>query len=394
MIPRAITERLIYFTSKYPVVTLTGPRQAGKTTLLKTSFPAYKYVSLEDPDVLQMAKDDPRLFIRNYPDKTIIDEAQKFPELFSYLQTHIDNAEKEGMYILSGSHNFLLMESISQSLSGRTAILKLLPFSYDELSRCKMTKSSLDETIFTGTYPRIFNKSLLPTEFYPFYLQTYLERDIRLLKNISDISLFVRFLKLCSGRVGQLLNLSNLANECGISQPTAKAWLSVLEASYVIYLLKPYHKNFNKRLVKSPKLYFYDTGLACSLLGLSSHDQLYSHYMRGALFENWTIMEYVKHYYNKAKEPEIYFWRDNTGNEIDLLAEENTKLIAYEIKSGMTINPNSYKGLNYWKKLTGSPDDQLAVIYGGDISMETKFGKLIGWRDWGEDQGFGDSGTP
>jgi hypothetical protein len=382
MISRDITGKLHYFTEKYPVVTLTGPRQSGKSTLLKNSFPNYHYISLEDPDTLLIVEEDPRLFLRNYPDKTIIDEAQRFPGLFSYLQTHVDVANKEGMYILSGSHNFLLMEKISQTLAGRTAILKLLPFSYNELVNHKIDPQSLDKLIYTGSYPRIYDKNLHPEEFYPYYIQTYIERDIRQLKNVSDISLFIRFVKLCAGRIGQLLNISGLANECGISQPTAKAWLSLLETSYVIYMLKPHYRNFNKRLVKNPKLYFYDTGLACSLLGLHNEDQLNTHYLKGYLFENWVIMEYQKQCYNNATEPELFFWRDNIGNEIDLLIEKNNELKAVEIKSGLTPGPDFFKGLLYWQKLSSCSNEQLSVVYGGEMSGITKNGLLLSWKDW------------
>ncbi len=380
MINRSITEKLRYFSTKYPVVTITGPRQSGKSTLIKNTFPDYNYITLEDPDILLMIKDDPRLFLKNFPDTTIIDEAQRFPEIFSYLQGHIDKSSKNGMYILSGSHNFLLMEGISQTLAGRTAILKLLPLSYRELELNDIAINDIDTLIYSGLYPRIFDQSLQPEEFYPFYIQTYIERDVRMLKNISDLNLFVRFIKLCAGRIGQLLNLSAISNECGISQPTAKSWLSTLEASYIIYLLKPHHKNFNKRLVKTPKLYFYDTGLACSLLGLRSPEQLRTHYLRGELFENYIITECLKSWFNDVKEPDFYFWRDNTGNEVDLLIEDASSLKAIEIKSGATFREDFFKGVSYWKKLSNNKDN--SVVYGGNLSMTTKYGKLVSWKDW------------
>ena len=382
MIYRDITEKLIYYTGKYPVVTLTGPRQSGKSTLLKNSFPEYKYVSLEDPDILLRIEEDPRLFLQNYPDKTIIDEAQRFPDLFSYLQGHVDNVNKTGMYILSGSHNFLLMEKISQTLAGRTAILKLLPFSYNELGNAKFEFQLADELIHKGSYPRIYDKTLEPDEFYPFYIQTYIERDIRQLKNVSDMNLFLRFVKLCAGRTGQLLNTSALANECGISQPTAGAWLSLLEASFIIYLLRPHFRNFNKRLVKTPKLYFYDSGLACSLLGIKSVEQLNMHYLKGELFENFIIAEHLKNCYNNALDPNIYFWRDNIGNEIDLIIEKGNKTEVVEIKSGLTANDNFFRNLRYWQKLTSTPESLLSVVYGGENSLRMKNGNLVSWKDW------------
>jgi uncharacterized protein len=382
MIERTIIQQLRYYVSKYPVVTLTGPRQSGKTTLLKYCFPDYNYVSFEDPDLLLMVKEDPRLFLRQYNDKTIIDEAQRFPELFSYLQAIVDKEGKEGMYILSGSQNFLLLEKISQSLAGRTAILKLLPFSYAEIRTYLPELPSIDSQIHTGGYPRIYEKNLKSKEFYPFYIQTYIERDVRQLQNIDDLNQFVKFVKLCAGRVGQLLNLSSIANDCAISQPTAKAWLSILEASFIVFLLKPYHRSFNKRLVKTPKLYFYDTGLVCSLLGINEYPQIINHYMRGELFENWVITEFLKKKFNEVEEPLVYFWRDNIGNEIDLIVEDGTGLNAYEIKSGSTYRQDYFKGLTYWKKLAPDINENTSVIYGGDKTMETVNGMLISWNDW------------
>ena len=253
-------------TTLYPVVLLTGPRQSGKTTLLREKFAEYQYVSLEDLDNRAFALDDPRGFLGTYPDKTIIDEAQYAPNLFSYLQTHIDLVNKEGMYILSGSQNFQLMQQISQSLAGRVAILELLPFSREELKTVNMLPQTVEDEMFMGSYPRLFDKGIPPTEYYPYYIKTYVERDVRQLKNVGDLGLFVKFIKLCAGRIGQLLNYSSLANDCGIAVSTAQSWLSLLETSYIVHLLRPDFNNFSKRLIKSPKLYFYDTGLACSLL--------------------------------------------------------------------------------------------------------------------------------
>jgi predicted AAA+ superfamily ATPase len=381
MIQRSIEDKLQYFATKYPIVTVTGPRQSGKTTLIKSAFPTYDYINFEDPDVLHMAKDDPRLFLKQYSSHAIFDEVQRIPELFSYLQNHLDSHNQEGMFILSGSQNFLLMEKISQSLAGRTAILKLLPFSKTEISYTSQKFDSPDSLIFKGGYPRLYDKDIAPAEFYPFYIQTYIERDVRQLQNITNMDNFVRFVKLCAGRIGQLLNLSSIANECGITQPTAKAWLSVLETSYIIYLLKPYHKNYNKRLVKTPKLYFYDTGIASSLLGIKDHQQLFTHYLRGGLFENWVITELIKEAYNNAEVPSIYFWRDNIGNEIDLLIEKGNLIDTYEIKSSATFNASFFKGLKYWNKITG---EELpgTVVYGGDKSQITPHGKLISWKEW------------
>lgn len=377
MIERTIKGKLTELVGKYPVVTLTGPRQSGKSTLLCNTFSNYAYVSLEDPDMRDFAATDPRNFIATYPDKTIIDEAQRVPQLFSYLQTHIDREGREGMYLLAGSHNFLLMESVNQSLAGRTAVMKLLPFSTEELRNGGAMPSSIDELIFNGAYPRLYDKRIKPTDFYPYYIQTYVERDVRLLKNIGDLSRFTRFIKLCAGRIGQLLNLSSLANECAISVSTATAWLSVLEASYICYLLKPDFNNFAKRLVKTPKLYFYDTGLACSLLDIRTSEQVSTHFLRGGLFENLVINEFIKRGYNIGNAPQLTFWRDSTGNEIDLLKTEGTEQWAYEIKSGATFSKDYFKGLKKWVALSHTPTERCKVIYAGSQLMRTQHGTLM-----------------
>ena len=380
MIERVLKTKLLDMISKYLIVTLTGPRQPGKSTLLKTSFPTYHYVSLEDPDMRLFATEDPRGFLATYPDKTIIDEVQRVPELFSYIQTHVDKENKEGMYLLAGSHNFLLMESINQSLAGRTAILNLLPFSHHEMQTGNILPPTIDEEIYKGAYPRLYDKNITPTDYYPYYIQTYVERDVRLMKNIGDLSKFIRFIKLCAGRIGQLLNLSGLANECGISVSTATAWMSLLEASYIAYLLKPDHNNYAKRLVKSPKLYFHDTGLACSLLDIKSAEQVSTHFLRGGLFENLVINEFIKESLNKGEEPNLTFWRDSTGNEIDLLQTIAGKQNAYEIKSGATYTSDYFKGISKWAKLSGAAPEQCFAIYAGDKSMKTSYGEVMSWN--------------
>lgn len=379
MIERVLKFRLLELTKKYPIVTLTGPRQSGKSTLLKTSFPEYKYVSLEDLDMRLFATEDPRGFLTTYPDKTIIDEVQRVPSLFSYIQTHTDKEDKEGMYLLAGSHNFLLMENINQSLAGRTAILRLLPFSHYEMTEGNILPATVDEEIFKGAYPRLYDKDITPIDYYPFYIQTYVERDVRLMRNIGDLSKFIRFLKLCAGRIGQLLNISSLANECGVSVTTATSWISILEASYICYLLKPDHNNYAKRLVKAPKLYFYDTGLACSLLDIRSAEQVSTHFLRGGLFENLVINEFVKDAYNKGEDTNLSFWRDSTGNEVDLLRTTEGKQYAYEIKSGATYSPDFFKGISKWAKLSGAESEQCFAIYNGDKDMKTSNGEVFPW---------------
>ena len=368
MIYRDISEKVRSLAMKFPVVTLTGVRQSGKSTLLKNMFPDYRYVSLEDPDFRKFASDDARGFLDSMGKHVIIDEVQRVPDLFSYIQGRVDAINQEGMYILSGSSNFLLMESISQSLAGRAAVLKMTPFSAHELLASKQ-ELSIDNYMFTGSFPRIYDKDIPATDYYPSYIQTYVERDVRMLKNITSTTMFMRFLRLCAGRIGQLLNVSSLANECGISIATAQSWLSVLESSYLIYLLKPYYRNFNKRLVKSAKLYFCDTGLASALLGMDSANQMPMHYMRGEIFENMVINECVKTMYNNGKEPNIYFWRDSNNNEVDLLIEKGMSLLAIEIKSGATINSSWKDGLMKFGATAGLQATDMKVIYGGDTSL-------------------------
>ena len=365
----------------YPIVLLTGPRQSGKSTLLKNIFPDYNYVSLEDLDERNYATTDPRGFIASHPDKTIIDEAQHVPSLFSYLQTHIDIEHREGMYILSGSQNFLLMEQISQSLAGRVAILELLPFSRNELKTSNILPANVWHEIFNGGYPRLYDKQIHPTEYYPYYIRTYIERDVRQLKNISDLSLFTKFIKLCAGRIGQLLNLSSIANDCGIAVSTAQAWLSILETSYIIYLLRPDYNNFSKRLVKSPKLYFYDTGLACSLLEIKEAYQLENHYLNGGLFENHVINQFMKAAYNNGEEPHLSFWRDSKGNEIDLIDSKEAKQCAYEIKSAKTFSTDFTQGLHYWAKLSSADYSQCNIVYAGDRTIQMNDCKLLTLND-------------
>lgn len=384
MFKRKLKEKLLFLSTKYPVVTITGPRQSGKSTLIKATFPDYRYVSLEDPDARLFAEKDGRGFLATYGDKTIIDEAQYVPQLFSYIQTHVDQENREGMYILAGSHNFLLMQSISQTLAGRTAILKLLPLSHIEMERSGIVPKSITEELFMGGYPRIYDKGIEPVDFYPYYLHTYVERDVRLLKNIGDLSKFISFIKLCAGRIGQLINITSLANDCGIAVSTAQNWISVLEASYIIHLLKPEFKNYSKRLVKTAKLYFYDTGLACSLLEISSKNQLDTHYLRGGLFENLVINEFIKYSCNLGTEPNLTFWRDKTGHEIDLILNKATTQVAIEIKSGATYSPDHFKGIAYWAKLSGATSSNGKVIYNGEKNMVTMRGEVISWKGIGD----------
>lgn len=368
-VERRINKKLLSLVSSFPIVALTGCRQCGKSTLLKNLFPQWKYVSLEDIDIRELAENDPRYFLSLYSEQTIFDEIQRVPKLFSYIQTHVDSLDKTGVYILSGSQNFLLMKNISQSLAGRTAVLNLATFSISELKQADLLITNIDECLFTGFYPRIYNQKPLPYDFYQSYIKTYIERDVRELKNITDLSTFHKFLRLCAGRVGQILNTTELANEAGISVLTVKSWLSVLETSGIIFLLKPYYSNYGKRLIKSPKLYFYDTGLICSLIGLQNSSQLELHFLRGSIFENLVISNYIKESYFKGIEPNAYYWRDSNGLEVDLVIEENQQLNFYEIKSSATMNEKFFASINKLCALSKTPLKNANVVYGGNTTL-------------------------
>lgn len=382
IVKRAIAEKVRNLLKTFPAVTLTGCRQCGKSTLLKNLLPDYTYLSLEDLDVRELAQDDPRHFISVYSRKTIIDEIQRVPHLLSYLQTHIDDVNESGMYVLTGSHNLLLLQSISQSLSGRTALLTLAPFSIAELRDAGMLPPSVNEMMYTGNFPRIYDQHVKPTDFYTSYTKAYVERDVRLVRNINDFSAFTRFIKLCAGRCAQILNVSQLANDAGVARKTAESWLSVLEASYIIYLLKPYYKNFGKRIIKNPKLYFYDTGLAASLLGLTDSNQIESFYMRGALFENLIVSDLLKRRIFEGKSDELYFWRDSNGLEIDVIEEDGARLHAYEIKASETMNAGFFSTIRKVGEFADIHMRDAAVIYGGNraVPATESSGAYIPWN--------------
>jgi predicted AAA+ superfamily ATPase len=357
------------------VITVTGPRQSGKTTLARQTFSEKPYANLENPVVRQFAIEDPAGFLNQYPQGAVLDEIQRTPELLSYLQAIVDDKKENGLYVLTGSSQFELMEKISQSLAGRTALLKLLPFSIKELASYKV--ESLDELILKGFYPRIYDQDIPPGQAYGDYFETYIERDLRQLMNIKSLNLFQRFVTLCAGRTGQLLNLSNLANDTGISHSTAREWMTVLQASYIVYLLPPFYRNIKKRLVKSPKLYFYDVGLACWLLGIENISHVKNHPLRGQLFENIAVVEALKYRYNLGKRDNLNFFRDSAGNEIDLIYNISHNLLPVEIKSGQTITSEYFKGLKIFKKVFPDlPYGQL-VIYAGDKSQKRTDVKVI-----------------
>jgi len=364
-----------------PVISLTGPRQSGKTTLTRAAFPNHAYVNLENPATRRLALENPVGFLDQFAAGVIIDEAQYAPELFSYIQVRVDERQQNGNYVLTGSQNFLFMEKISQSLAGRVAIFHLLPFSLTELVGTPYAVENPFEYIFRGSFPRVYDQDV-PTEiFYPAYIQTYLERDVRQLQNIGDFYAFERFLHLCAGHVGQLMNQSNLANDAGVSHTTIGRWLSVLQTSFITFALPPYFRNFNKRVVKTPKLYFYDTGVACSLLGIRSTAELEQHFARGALFENFVIVETMKQFYHRGLRAPIFFWRDSTGNEVDMLVEVGGQLFPVEIKSSQTLNSAFFKNLQFFNQLSGNAPAQAHLIYAGRENQPHAIAKAHGWAD-------------
>lgn len=380
MIKRHLSEKIKSFATQFPIVAVLGPRQSGKTTLVRNSFPDLDYLNVEEPDTRLFAESDPRAFLANHPHGLIIDEVQRVPHLFSYLQSFVDQKILREPVILTGSQHFLLHEKISQTLAGRVALFTLLPFSTGELSAAGTDTSDFNTFLFKGFYPPLYDRNLSPVDWMPGYIQTYVERDVRLLKNITNLSSFNLFLKMCAGRIGQLLNLSALANELGVALNTIKAWISVLEAGFIIFRLQPYYRNFNKRLVKMPKLYFYDTGLAAALLGITDVRQIHTHWQKGALFENLVIIELIKLRLNKGLRPEFYFWRDKLGREIDCVFEKDQHLIAVEIKSGMSVTNNFWANLRYWQKLTGEPGQNCFLVYGGDQSQNRSEGRVLPWH--------------
>ncbi len=364
MIKRTIQPTLLRLASQYPVVTITGPRQSGKTTLCRTVFPDKPYINLENPDTRAFVQSDPRGFLASHPDGAILDEIQRTPELLSYIQPLVDERNTTGLFILTGSQQFEVMNTISQSLAGRTALLKLLPFSLEELALTG-SASSVDTMLLSGFYPRIHDAGLNPTQALGDYLQTYVERDIRQLVNIRDLAQFEKFVRLCAGRTGQLLNLQSLGNDIGISHTTARNWLTLLEASYIIFLLQPWHANIAKRQVKTPKLYFYDVGLAAYLLGAEHEVHISRHPLRGNLFENLIVVEALKYRFNRGLRNNLYFWRDAKGNEVDLVVEAGPDVMPVEIKAGATVTGDYFKGLLTFVDRLKTPPMARSLVYGG-----------------------------
>ncbi|PIP53897.1 MAG: AAA family ATPase [Bacteroidetes bacterium CG23_combo_of_CG06-09_8_20_14_all_32_9] len=379
MIKRDAIKKLTQLAKTFKAVSITGPRQSGKTTLVKSLFKDKPYVSLENPDSRNFAINDPRGFIDTYANGAILDEVQRTPELFSYLQEILDNSKQKGLFILTGSNNFLLQQSISQTLAGRIGSITLLPFSMNELSEKKIIPDSDDELMLKGFYPPVYDQKIPVGDFCPNYIRTYIEKDVRQIKNITNLIIFEKFLSLLAGRCAQELNMSSLSSEVGVDVKTIQSWIGILESSYIIYLLKPHYKNFNKTIVKRPKIYFYDTSLVCSLLGIFSVNHLQSHPVRGFLFENMVITEFVKQRTNKGLPVNLFYWRDKTGHEIDLIIDNAGILLPIEIKSGKTINNDFFKNIGYWCKL--SNQKKSILLYSGNEYQKRSNGtEVYNWR--------------
>jgi len=381
MLYRKLTTTLQRLAKTFPVIAITGPRQSGKTTLAKAVFADKPYVTLEDPAERAFAMEDPKGFLLRFRDGAIFDEAQRWPDLFSYLQGMVDEEPIPGKFILTGSQQFGLLAGVSQSLAGRVGMTTLLPLSLSELPTATQSSLSLDTLIIKSFYPALHVREISPCDWFSSYIATYIERDIRQVLRVQDLSVFQRFVRLCAGRNGQLLNLNTLAGETGISHKTARSWLSVLDSSYIVHLLPPYYRNFGKRLVKTPKLYFLDQGLACWLLGIRSSELLAVHPMKGAIFESFIISEFLKSRYNQGLPADLYFWRDNNGLETDIVFERGTKLQPVEIKSGQTITSDYIRAGQKAARFAGEEALQPWLIYGGDDSYERGGITIMSWRD-------------
>ncbi|OGV56819.1 MAG: AAA family ATPase [Lentisphaerae bacterium GWF2_44_16] len=375
MIPRQIQSELALAAKEYPVVTISGPRQSGKTTLARMQFPDYSYANLESPELRRLATNDPLAFFARHPAPMIIDEVQRAPELLSYIQTISDKSKKRGQYILTGSHQLRLHEAVSQSLAGRTALLRLLPLSLEELKNNNLCNMDWNMLIYHGFMPRLYEEDIDPARFYRNYFQTYVERDVRQMINVKSLIAFESFMRLLAGRIGQIVNLHSLSSDVGVSSTTLKEWVSVLEASFVIFRLPPYFENFGKRIIKSPKIYFTEIGLAAYLLGIEKPEHVTRDPLRGNLFENMVVLEALKTRFNAGTDPNLFFFRDNKGNEVDLIFKKGRQLIPVEIKSSMTFNSDFTKGIDYFRKIARDAVNG-TVIYNGEMTgniSDTRF---------------------
>lgn len=385
MIPRTATSTLERLAKGFPVVALTGPRQSGKTTLAKTVFKEKPYVSLENPDEREFALNDPKRFLARFAQGAILDEVQRCPQLLSWLQGVVDERGIMGDFVLTGSAQLGLVAGITQSLAGRVGRVELLPLSVSELRHAQRLPASLSQALWQGGYPALYDRPVSPQDWFPNYIATYVERDVRQLLSVRDLGQFQTFVRMCAARTGQLLNLATLGADCGISAVTARQWLTVLETSYIVTLLRPHHRNFGKRLVKTPKLYFLDAGLAAWLMGIRDAQTLETHAARGALFETWVVSELYKQRLNAGQPLDLYFWRDSSGNEVDVLMETATGLQALEIKSGSTFASDWTNGLRKWQKLAQGEALTPALVYGGDHSHAREDLQVWSWSEFAPD---------
>jgi predicted AAA+ superfamily ATPase len=385
LIRRALADRIREASLEFPVIAIMGPRQSGKTTLAQTEFSEHKYISLEDYDIRALALADPRKFLTDYPTEfgIILDEIQHAPQLLSYMQTIADREKKNGYFIVTGSQNFLVDEAITQTLAGRMAVFTLLPLSIDELEGASLLPEKIETIVYKGSYPKAHAENVSVERLYNNYIRLYVERDVRQIKNVADLGTFQKFMRLCAGRIGQVVNLTSLGNDCGINQSTVKAWISLLEASYVIFLLYPYYKNFGKRLIKSPKIYFIDTGIVCSLLKIRSAQELSDHYLRGGLVESFIIGDLLKQQCNLEQQPSLYFWRDQTGHELDCIIDESRYAIPVEIKAGKTVVSDFFKELIYWQNTSDMPQAPSYLVYGGSEDQNWPHARVLGWKSVG-----------
>ncbi|MBY0353400.1 ATP-binding protein [Candidatus Babeliales bacterium] len=384
-IKRKITQNLLEASSEFPVVAVLGPRQSGKTTLVQSAFPEKRYVSLEDYDIRALAEEDPRRFLTDYPNEAgiILDEIQHTPKLLSYMQTMVDREKKNGFFIVTGSQNFLVDEAITQTLAGRMAVLTLLPLSLQELEEASLLPEKIDTALYRGFYPKAHAEKVSVDRLYSNYLRLYVERDVRQIKNVADLSLFQKFMRLCAGRTGQILNFTSLGNDCGVTHSTVSAWISLLEASYVIFLLYPYYENYGKRIIKSPKLYFVDSGIACSLLKIRSAEELADHYLRGNLIESMIITDLLKQQHNREQQPSLYFWRDQTGHEIDCIIDTSRYPIPLEIKASSTVATDFFTGLKTWQEIVENKENPKYLVYGGAQNQTWPQAEVLSWRSVG-----------
>jgi len=384
MIARKLRKRLENTVSTHPVAVVAGPRQSGKTTLVKAVFPDYGYVSLEDPDTREFAQSDPLRFLDIHSRKVIFDEVQRAPKLLSHLQTIVDTDDAPGRFILAGLNNLRMMRYLAGSMGDRAALTTLLPLSLAELTDAEAVPATLEELLAIGGYPHIHRRGLNPKEWYGRYVSSFIEREVIKSVTFSHLERFKLFLRMCAARVGQPVNLSTLANDCGITHNTSRAWISILEDAYLVHLLRPYRRSFNKRLVKAPKLYFLDTGLLVYLLGIDRPADLVFHSARGSIFENWVLSELLKSRIHSGRESNLFFWRDYSGREVNFLADGSKEVIPIEVRSGKTENPEFFKGLQTWCDISGAERGDGWVVYGGDESWSRSRGRLVSWRRIGE----------